>query len=47
MIYFLNKDVILILVVHVENGAQFLDSTFVSLLAVTVIFSVTKIIVSE
>ena len=37
----------LIFVVHVENGEQFLNITFVSLFASTVIFPVPKINASE
>ena len=37
----------LIPVLHVENGAQFLNATSVSLFAVTVIFPVTKTNSSE
>ena len=37
----------LISVLHVENGAQFLNETSVSLFAVTVILPVTKINASE
>ena len=37
----------LIFVVHIENGAQFLNPTSISLLAFTIIFPVTKINASE
>ena len=42
-----STNISLISVVHVENGAQFLNATSVSLLAATVIFPVTKINASE
>ena len=46
MIWFINKYII-IFVLHVENGAQFLNAPSVLLFAVTSIFPVTKIKASE
>ena len=42
-----SKNTLLTFVVHAENGAQFLNATFVSLAAFTLTFPVTKINASE
>ena len=47
MIWFISKKASLISVLHVENGAQFSNATFVSFPAFTVISPVTKINASE